>query len=183
VRKVAALAAIIAAIAIGCSDDEGTLEEGTDIQAPADITISAPFEDNGSIQPEYTCDGENISPALSWTGGQDAAEFAVTMIDPDAPSGAFVHWVLYGIEPTVDSIEQGAPPPAALEGANSSGDVGYTGPCPPEGDDPHRYVFTVYALDEKVSDDLATGATADELLSAIECCVRSQGSLTGTYGR
>jgi phosphatidylethanolamine-binding protein (PEBP) family uncharacterized protein len=70
-----------------------------------------------------------------------------------------------------------------VEGTNSADAIGYTGPCPPEGDDPHRYEFTIYALDDRVSERLDAGASADELLDAIECCVMSRGTLIGTYGR
>lgn len=180
--KVVALAAV-AMIAIACGDDGERLEQEPDIQAPAGITVSGPFEDGGSIPQEYTCDGANLSPALSWSGGGEASELALIVSDPDAPGGTFVHWVMFGIDSSVHSLEKDAVPRGAVEGTNSSGDVGYAGPCPPGGDDPHRYEFTIYALDEPVSERIEPGASAEELLSAIDCCVRSQGTLTGTYGR
>jgi Raf kinase inhibitor-like YbhB/YbcL family protein len=183
VKKLLALASIVVSIAIACGDDGETLEEEPDIQAPTGVTVSGPFEVNGTVQQKYTCDGANVSPALSWSGDNETREYALIVADPDAPDGTFVHWVMYGIEPSVDSIDEDAIPEGAVEGTNSSGDVGYTGPCPPPGDDPHRYEFTIYALDERVSEGLEAGASADELLSAIDCCVRSQGTLTGTYGR
>jgi Raf kinase inhibitor-like YbhB/YbcL family protein len=183
VKKVLALGAIAGTIAIACGDDGETLEELPDVQVPAGVTVSGPFENNGSIPQEYTCDGENISPALSWSGGDGAREYALIVTDPDAPNGTYVHWVMYGIESSVTSIDEDAIPEGAVEGTNSSGEVGYTGPCPPEGEDPHRYEFTIYALDEPVSERIGAEANAQELLIGIDCCVDSQGTLTGAYGR
>lgn len=182
-KKVVALVAIAAVAVIGCGDDDGTLQEGPDIRAPAGITVTGPFEDADSIGREFTCDGQNVSPDLHWIATDEAREYALVVTDPDAPGGTYVHWLLYGIEPSIVSIDQDTIPAGAVEGTNSAGDVGYTGPCPPDGDDPHHYEFTIYALDDRVSERLDTGASADELLSAIECCVLSRGTLIGTYGR
>lgn len=182
-KKVLALAAMAATTAIACGDDGEMLEDMPEVEVPAGVTVSGPFEDGGSIQQRYTCDGANISPALSWSGDNGAHEYALIVTDPDAPNGTYVHWVLYGIKSSVTSIDEDAIPEGAIEGTNSSGHVGYTGPCPPEGDDPHRYDFTIYALDERVSERIGAEANAQELFNGIDCCVDSQGTLTGIYGR
>jgi Raf kinase inhibitor-like YbhB/YbcL family protein len=182
VKKVFTLAAIAVTVGIACGGDGETLEEAN-IEAPTGVTISGPFEDGGSIQQEYTCDAANISPAMSWSGDDGAREYALIVTDPDAPNGTYVHWVVYGIESSVTSVDEDAIPEGAVEGTNSSGRVGYTGPCPPEGDDPHRYEFTIYALDERVSDRIGAGVNAQELFNGIDCCVDSQGTLAGMYGR
>jgi Raf kinase inhibitor-like YbhB/YbcL family protein len=99
--------------------------------------------------------------------------------DPDA--GGFVHWVVYGLPGSTIGLREGRLPQGARAGTNGFGDTGYGGPCPPPGDGAHRYVFTLYALDEPV--DLASGATRSELLGAIDCCVKAKGSLSATFAR
>ena len=96
------------------------------------------------IPSKFTADGQNISPQLEWQNSPAATKsFVLTCIDPDAPSGAFVHWIVYDIPANVSSIEQGQK--IGKELANSFGKLGYKGPSPPSGT--HRYVFTLYALD------------------------------------
>jgi Raf kinase inhibitor-like YbhB/YbcL family protein len=100
----------------------------------------------------FGCAGQNVSPQLSWSGAPDGTQsFAVTCFDPDAPTGSgFWHWVVCNIPPNVTSLDAGASPdkmPAgALEVRNDYSQRGYGGPCPPEGDHPHRYLFTVFAV-------------------------------------
>jgi Raf kinase inhibitor-like YbhB/YbcL family protein len=103
------------------------------------------------------------------------------MTDPDA--GGFVHWVVYSIPGHVDELEEGRLPAGAVEGVNDTNEVRYAGPCPPESDSPHRYELTLYALNRAVTSDLGEGASLDEVLVPIECCVASKGTVTGTYGR
>jgi Raf kinase inhibitor-like YbhB/YbcL family protein len=101
----------------------------------------------------FGCAGRNISPALSWSGAPaGTASFAVTCYDPDAPTGSgFWHWVVVNIPPGATSLAAGASgrgdlPEGALETRTDFGQPGYGGPCPPQGDHPHRYIFTVHAV-------------------------------------
>src|SRR5947209_3810855 len=113
-----------------------------------DLTSPA-FREGDKIPVKYTCDGENISPPLGWTGVPAGTQSLALMVDdPDAPSGTFVHWAIRGIPPTVDRLEENASkaglPSGAKEGRNGAGRVGWFGPCPPSGT--HHYVFHLYAV-------------------------------------
>jgi Raf kinase inhibitor-like YbhB/YbcL family protein len=113
------------------------------------------------------CTGQNISPALAWHGAPASAKsFAITIYDPDAPTGSgWWHWVVYNIPATTTQLAQGAGgagaklPAGAKQGSTDFGKPGYGGPCPPKGDAPHHYIFTVYALDAP-SIDVPETATA-----------------------
>jgi len=111
---------------------------------------SKDFKHNQSIPSVHTCDGRDISPHLAWSGAPSGTKsFALSCIDPDAPMGDFIHWLVYNIPPTVNEIPQAGPLPAgAKEVTNDFGKKSYGGPCPPSGT--HRYFFTIYAL--KISD-------------------------------
>jgi Raf kinase inhibitor-like YbhB/YbcL family protein len=110
----------------------------------------------------FGCTGKNISPQLSWKNAPTASRsFAITVYDPDAPTGSgWWHWVVFNIANSVDNLKAGASnpdankqlmPAGAIESSTSYGSNGFGGPCPPKGDKPHRYIFTVYALDiEKI---------------------------------
>ena len=111
----------------------------------------------------------------------NAEEFALTVTDLDADG--FVHWIVYRLKAGERGLAEGELPPGGAEGATDFDETGYGGPCPPEGDEPHRYEFTLYALERAATSDLGEGASLDDLLDAIECCVTAKGSLTGTYGR
>lgn len=108
------------------------------------------FKHNQPIPAIHTCDGKDLSPHLAWSGAPEGTKsFALSCIDPDAPMGDFIHWLVYNIPPTVSDITQAGPLPAgAQEVANDFGKKPYGGPCPPSGT--HRYFFTIYAL--KASD-------------------------------
>jgi Raf kinase inhibitor-like YbhB/YbcL family protein len=146
--------------------------------APESIKLTSPaFGRNDTIPKEFTCDGENSSPPLQWSNvPKESKELALLVEDPDAPSGNFVHWTAYGIDPGSTTVPDGAE-----EGENSAGRTGYTGPCPPEGDDPHRYVFALYALDEATR--LAAGASPDDLRNALDRSAIARGQLIAKYGR
>lgn len=139
-----------------------------------------------SIMPaEHTCDGRNISPKIV-IRGLDAISLAVVVVDPDAPSGSFTHWVAWNIPPSAE-IPEGIPntptvarPVQAAQGRNSFGKIGYMGPCPPPGR-PHRYIFRVYGLDTML--DLRPGATRQELERAVSGHILQQGEAIATYGR
>src|SRR5437879_6565204 len=111
------------------------------------MEISSPmFEDSVAIPKKYTCDGENINPALTFTAVPvTARSLVLIMDDPDAPSGTFTHWIMWNMDPETILIDEDSFPPDAVQGLNSTGKPGYTGPCPPSG--VHRYFFRLFALD------------------------------------
>jgi len=110
-----------------------------------------------------------------------AKSLVLLMDDPDAPDGAFTHWTVYGIPPTIKSFPEGEAPRGSREGENSFGDVGYGGPCPPEGDKAHRYVFAIYALRD--AQELSKRATPDEVRDAIDDGAIARGRLVATFRR
>jgi Raf kinase inhibitor-like YbhB/YbcL family protein len=152
------------------------------IKAPASIEMtSSAFSDEGPIPTKHTCDGEDAPPPLEWTSVPGAEAYAISLTDPDADE--FVHWVLYDIPPAESGPVELPVLNSGGEGENGFGEVGYGGPCPPENDEPHRYVFTVYALGQEWEPTLDRGASLEEMLDAIECCVIAKGSLSATYDR
>ena len=108
------------------------------------FTLSSPAFANNAFMPiQYTCDGDNISPPLTWTDvPEGTVEFALLFEDPDAPGGTLVHWVLFGIRPDLEGLEEGKAPPGALGGKNDYGRTDWSGPCPPIGK-AHRFIFTL----------------------------------------
>lgn len=144
------------------------------------ITVtSTAFTEGGTIPRQYTCDGADNSPPLRFDNvPANAVELALFVEDPDAPGGTFVHWLGWGLDPGEPQLAEGEPAP--FEGTNGFGRIGYRGPCPPKGS-PHRYVFTVYALERKLS--VAVGTSAKNLHNAVHEHAIAQGSLTGLYGR
>lgn len=151
------------------------------------ILTSTAFSHNGAIPPRFTCDGEDISPELAWTGlPAETRSLALIVDDPDAPDPTapemtFVHWVLYNIPADISGLSEHMTadrlPPGALEGINDFQRVGYGGPCPPTGR--HRYFHKLYALD-RVLPDLSEPCK-EELLKAMEGYVLEQTDLIGTY--
>lgn len=141
---------------------------------------SESFQHGDPIPDRHSRDGENLSPALTWSGLPALTEsIAVICDDPDAPSGTFVHWVGWGIELEEDGLGEGEPAPK--EGRNGFGNTGYDGPAPPPGHGAHRYFFRVFALDTEP--ELAPGASKEELEAAIEGHVLASGEHMGTYER
>ncbi|HUO78945.1 MAG TPA: YbhB/YbcL family Raf kinase inhibitor-like protein [Steroidobacteraceae bacterium] len=139
----------------------------------------------------FGCSGGNVSPALSWSGAPAGTKsFALTVYDPDAPTGSgWWHWVLFDLPPTVTSLPAGAGDPAggklpkgAVQTGTDFGKPGFGGPCPPQGDKPHRYVFTLYALkvDKLGADPAATAAMVGFMLNANAL---EKTSFTVYYGR
>jgi Raf kinase inhibitor-like YbhB/YbcL family protein len=147
------------------------------------LLASDAFESGDRIPIRYTCDGDDISPPLRWSGiPAEAAELALLVEDPDAPRGTFVHWLLWGLDAQkISELAEGSVPEGSREGTNGMGRTGWGGPCPPPGDSPHRYIFTLFALDKPL--DLPEGASARELRDAMEGAILAQGELMGTYGR
>jgi Raf kinase inhibitor-like YbhB/YbcL family protein len=177
VRAVAV--AVLAAVALaGCGGAEKTVK-GPPPAAPAEIGLTSPaFDAGGTIPAANTCTGANRPPQLAWTGVPSGAhELVLLMEDPDAPGGTFVHWIVSGIPP-----QSTGSPVRGHAGRNSFGHDGYDGPCPPEGDTPHRYRFQLYALE--APSGLADGASADAARQAIERSrPLARGVLEGRFGR
>jgi hypothetical protein len=155
---------------------------GIDAQDGATITVSSnAVTDGEDIPVEFTCDGEDVTPDVAWADvPPDTVEIVVVVDDPDAPSGTFTHWTVWGLEPDASPLDQDLPA-GAVEGSNDFGNVGYRGPCPPVGDDPHTYRFRVLALDSSL--DLPEGAAPSELSAAIGDHLVGQGQLQATYAR
>lgn len=140
---------------------------------------SSAFVHEGMLPSKYTCDGEDMSPPLSWSGVPEGTRsLALTMDDPDAPRGTWDHWVAFNISPTLHGVEEGTEP-SGVAGKNSGGKKGYGGPCPPSGT--HRYFFHLYALDTELP--LEEGATKQDVLAAMEGHVLGSAELMGTYQR
>lgn len=147
---------------------------------------SAAFTAGSRIPSRCTCEGEDVSPPLAWTGvPPEARSLALVVDDPDAPRRRWVHWVVYDLPPTLHGLPADVPPDGALsggaqQGRNDFGRAGYGGPCPPPGP-AHRYVFTLFALDTVLA--LPAGATRAELSRAMEGHVLATAGLVGTFGR
>jgi Raf kinase inhibitor-like YbhB/YbcL family protein len=155
-------------------------------EASMTLTLSSPaFAAGKSIPDKYSCKGTNVSPALAWSGApSNTASYAIIMEDPDAPSGTFVHWVIYNI-PTISNglAEAVTQTPTfddgAAQGKNGGNRQYYEGPCPPSGT--HRYFFKLYALDSRL--ELPPGATAAQLTKAMQGHILAQGELMGTFSK
>lgn len=114
---------------------------------------SKDFEDNSSIPSEFTCDGRDVSPQLSWEDVPAGTKsFALSVADPDAPMRTWIHWLIHDIPKDVRTIEQDGLPKGAKEVENDFGMKDYGGPCPPSGT--HRYIFTICALDVENLEDV-----------------------------
>lgn len=150
---------------------------------------SKAFDDGDRIPDRYTCNGDDVCPALSLSGVPDDAEtLALILDDPDAPGQTFTHWLIWNVPADRDGFPENVPKRAnveplggAVQGQNDFGRTGYGGPCPPKGDDDHRYRFTLFALSERL--DLDPGASRDQLETALEGSVLDTGRLVGTYSR
>ncbi len=157
--------------------------------ASLDVTVepfnlAAPWLVGGEIDPRYTCDGDNISPAVSWGAvPPGTVEIALVMVDNSAVSDGqpFVHWVIGGLDPAEIALVEGDVLPGALQGLNFFGDIGYGGPCPPPGDEPHEYVLTAYALNQQL--ELADGDPATEFLDTIATLTLASTDVNGFYQR
>jgi Raf kinase inhibitor-like YbhB/YbcL family protein len=150
-------------------------------EASAQIKLASPaFRDRGTIPRRFTCSGEGVSPPLRWTGVPgDARELELLVEDEDADR--FVHWSLLGIPASVHRIPESRPPAGTVETTNSFGNHGWGGPCPPEGDNPHRYLFALYATDAPLG--LDESATPDDVHSALADHAIARGNLIGRFGR
>ncbi|MDK2373095.1 MAG: YbhB/YbcL family Raf kinase inhibitor-like protein [Candidatus Korarchaeota archaeon] len=149
------------------------------------FTLKSVFANGERIPIKYTCDGEDISPPLSWEGQPEGVVSYVLIVeDPDAPIGTFTHWVMYNIPGKMTSLPEGVPKQKetelGMQGINDFRRVGYGGPCPPPGK-PHRYFFKLYALDSTL--DLPPGARKRDVIEAMKGHVLAQSQIMGIYGR
>jgi len=142
-------------------------------------SLLAPWRDGAAIDARYTCSGLNVSPPLSWTPAPaGTVEIAVTLSDEQAPT--FVHWAIAGLDPDTTSIEEGQVPVGAIQATNGGNEVGYTGPCPPQGET-HTYVLTVHFLDSQI--ERGDGAAGADMLTAIDAATLGSAQVTGTFAR
>lgn len=145
------------------------------------MELSTPaFAPGARIPARYTCEGEDVSPALSWTAPPAGTRsLALIVEDPDAPGRTFTHWLAWGIDPGCAGLGEGERAPR--EGRNDFGAPGYRGPCPPVGHGPHRYVFRLLALDAEL--DLPPGASRGQVERALAGHVLAEAELVGIYER
>ncbi len=147
---------------------------------------TADFAHGASIPRTFTCDGEDRSPALEWSGAPTGTKaFALIADDPDAPAGTWVHWVIYNIPAAAHSLAGGVEKKEELadgsrQGRNDFRKIGYNGPCPPPGK-AHRYFFKLYALGAELG--LAPGATKAEVERAMSGHILGQAEWMGRYQR
>ncbi len=180
---------VVPVLAVGCQKEKGS--EAADTSPPPEkmsvtITVTSPaFEEGGMIPPEYTCDGADISPPLTFGNiPEDAQSLALIVDDPDAPTGTWVHWVLYNVPAITPGLPPDVPPDETLafgarQGMTNFGSTGYGGPCPPDGT--HRYFFKVYALDSELGfPDPPTKANLEEAMAGH---ILAEGQLMGKYTR
>ncbi len=150
------------------------------------ILTSASFRDGERMQVVHTCDGDDTSPPLAWTGVPvETRSFVLLCEDPDAPRGIWLHWLIWNLPADAIELKPGVPPSpefpsGARQGLNDGGDLGYSGPCPPPGK-PHRYVFRLFALDTGLN--LPPGVNRSDLESAMTGHVLAEGTIVGTYER
>lgn len=154
--------------------------QAANITKQNNMEITSPqFGDNQNIPKDYTCDGQDINPPLEFNNlPQNTQSLALIMDDPDATT-TWVHWLLWNIDPSVNSISENSVPSGAVQGKTSSGQNAYGGPCPPSGI--HHYHFTLYALDAKL--DLPTYSQKADLEKAMADYIIAQAELVGLYSR
>ncbi|HWD07841.1 MAG TPA: YbhB/YbcL family Raf kinase inhibitor-like protein [Actinomycetota bacterium] len=147
------------------------------------LTLTSPAFAHNTLMPiKYTCDGDNVSPPLEWSGLPDGtAELVLLFEDADGPGGTLVQWIVIGLDPGAGGLEEGKIPAGAFGGKNDYGRVDYAGPCPPVGK-AHRFIFTLLALSG------ASGLTEradprEDLPYALSGKVLGQAQLTGKYAR
>jgi Raf kinase inhibitor-like YbhB/YbcL family protein len=151
------------------------------------FTLKATAFPNGGVIPKkYTCDGADLSPALSWDDAPAGTQsLALIVDDPDAPMGTWTHWLIWNIPAKATLLPEDTPKmnlldSGARQGGNDFKRIGYGGPCPPPGK-PHRYFFKLYALDARL--EVKAGAVRSELEPALQPHILAQAQWMGTYGR
>jgi|WetSurMetagenome_2_1015567.scaffolds.fasta_scaffold134219_1 Raf kinase inhibitor-like YbhB/YbcL family protein len=183
-KKMTLLLAVVGIIGGSVCAKGSAVKKGTKIMDTIKIE-SAAFKHLQPIPSQYTCDGADISPPLSWNGVPAGTKsLALIAEDPDAPAGTWVHWVVYDLPPATDSLQENLPKTDTLAGGGKQGKtdfnrIGWNGPCPPGGN--HRYFFNIYALDIMLN--LPAGKTKAEIEKAMNGHILAKGELVGTYKR
>jgi hypothetical protein len=190
-------AALAASLAVGCHDQGSAAYSpaaenrvsnpaGSTTTAQAKLTLTSPaFVADAAIPAKYSCEGQNESPPLAWSGAPPGTRsLALIVQDPDAPDPAaptkvVTHWVIYNLPPTAEAIGEGGSnlPAGAEQAKNEKGDDGYMGPCPPKGR--HRYFFKLYALDTVLHE--LSAPTEKDIEQALQGHVVGTGELVGTF--
>jgi Raf kinase inhibitor-like YbhB/YbcL family protein len=170
-----------------CRREQAANAEGKNGGTPMSFELkSSAFEANQTIPRKHTCEGPDVSPPLEWSAVPDGtAALALIVDDPDAPVGAWVHWVIYDLPAQSRNLPEGIPTLETLEGGAKQGvndfrRVGYGGPCPPPGA-PHRYFFKLYALDKQLG--LRPRATKQQVVDAMKGHILGEAQLIGVYKR
>lgn len=162
-------------------DDHGLPDQHAGRAAEVELRSSA-FTGHTFIPDRHSLHMGNISPPLEWGGlPEGTEELALLCSDPDTSGGTFTHWVLSNIAPDSTGADEGGVPVGSHIGRNGFGELGWSGPAPPIGDEPHRYFFRLYAADRPLG--LAEGANADDLLAAVDGHILATGNLVGIFGR
>jgi Raf kinase inhibitor-like YbhB/YbcL family protein len=144
------------------------------------MQFSGPWDDGAAIPASFTCDGAGDAPLLTWTAPPDGTvELAMSVTDSDADG--FVHWLVVDLPAQAGSLGGGEPTAVGADAVNSFGNLGWGGPCPPPGDGPHTYVFTLHLLDQQL--ELPADTPTNDLLTAIYAATAQTTAFTGTYER
>lgn len=174
------------AIAIICLSGEGVLAASNKASGATMKITSSAFAEGQTIPKQYTGDGRNISPPLTWSGAPEKTKsFALICDDPDAPVGTWIHWVVYDIPASVHGLNESVIPQAVLKeggkhGTSSFKSLGYGGPAPPPGK-VHHYYFKLYALDSELG--IKPGATKQQVLDGMKGHILAEAQIIGTYSR
>lgn len=141
---------------------------------------SSAFADGQNIPAKYSCDSDGVNPPLEISDvPANAQTLALTLTDPDAPNGLWVHWLVWNIATSTQQIAENSVPQGAVQGQGSNGQKTYSGPCPPSGT--HHYIFTLYALDAKI--DIPSYSSLADLTHAMQDHILQQATLTGLYSK
>jgi Raf kinase inhibitor-like YbhB/YbcL family protein len=169
-----------------CETQEGLGPSAPNGVAMSSITVtSKSFPSGGQIPIDYTCDGKNVSPQLTWSAPPAGTKSIVVMLDdPDAPGGTLTHWIVFDLPADTLTLPEGADaaalgPLGAKVGQNDSHNVDYSGPCPPRGDGMHRVQFHVFALDAPLP--FEEGISRGQLDAAMSKHVLGHGALTARF--
>ena len=172
--------------AVTCGSSARGPAQGSGPSASGFRMESAAFKEGAGIPVRFTCEGEDVSPALTWSGAPAGTRsFALIVEDPDAPGGVWTHWVVYNLHAQTKAMDENQPkqaqlPNGGLQGLSSFGRVGYGGPCPPPGP-AHRYFFRLYALDVVLP--LESGASKQKVIDAMKGHILGQALLMGRFKR
>ncbi len=195
---IAIVAVILGLALLLVRSDTTPKQSGQDVTVQSEkmrtMRITSPsFKNNTDIPPKYTCQGEDVSPPLLFSGvPQNTKSLLLILDDPDAPGGTFTHWVVYNIPPGTSEIAENSLPDGASEGMTDFGKPGYSGPCPPPASPEqlrrsesgtHHYRFKLYALDEALLFGDPHPPSRDTVVSEMRGHILDQSELVGLYGK